>query len=209
MNKALKPVEEKLKKFSIKNNIKYENLLEEFKYNFIIVGTRNFGRPESIFDVNTMVPFLDLINHSDKNNTYWYYEEKKKGYVLIAMRDIEKNEEITDSYGKYSNSRLYEIYGFVIPGNIINDNVYIRINGEGITLNINFLNSKIESMFEKLVRMKNYEFNNAKNYILKELNNKKDYYLKLKTNRFSMNVIIKEHIEIINIFINEVQKYKI
>ena len=209
LNKALKPVEEKLKKFSIKNNIKYENLLEEFKYNFIIVGTRNFGRPESIFDVNTMVPFLDLINHSDKNNTYWYYEEKKKGYVLIAMRDIEKNEEITDSYGKYSNSRLYEIYGFVIPGNIINDNVYIRINGEGITLNINFLNSKIESMFEKLVRMKNYEFNNAKNYILKELNNKKDYYLKLKTNRFSMNVIIKEHIEIINIFINEVQKYKI
>ena len=208
LNKALEPVQEKLKNFSIKNNINYDKLLEEFKNNFILVGTRNFGRPESMFDVNTMVPFLDLINHSDKNNTEWYYDEIKGRYVLIAKRDIDKNEEITDSYGNLSNSHLYKTYGFVIPGNIINDNLNVKINGESITLNVDFLKSKIDSMFEKLVNMKNWEFNDAKNIILKELDNKKKYYLNLKTNRYSLNVIIKEHLDILNKFTNEVQKYK-
>ena len=150
VSKALEPVEQKLKNFAEKNNIGYENILEEFKTNFIMVGTRNFGRPDSIFDVNTMVPYLDLINHSDKNNTYWFYDESKGRYVLTAIRDIEKNEEITDSYGHYMNSRLYETYGFVIPGNIYHDNVYVKINGESVTLNVEFLKSKIDSMYEKL-----------------------------------------------------------
>ena len=92
LNKALSPVEQKLKQFAEKNNIKYEKILEEFKTNFILVGTRNFGRPDTIFDVKTMVPFLDLINHSDKNNTEWVYDEFKKAYILTAGRDIDKNE---------------------------------------------------------------------------------------------------------------------
>jgi len=117
LDKALRPVEQRLKEFAKKNKIKYEEILEEFKYNFIMVGTRNFGRRDSIFDVNTMVPYLDLINHSDKNNTDWNYDENEGAYILTAIKDIEKNEEITDSYGKFMNSRLYETYGFVIPGN--------------------------------------------------------------------------------------------
>ena len=205
LDKALKPVEERLQKFAKKNNIKYEEILQEFKNNFIMVGTRNFGRRDSIFDVNTMVPYLDLINHSDKNNTDWNYDENEGAYILKAIKDIGKNEEITDSYGKFMNSRLYQTYGFVIPGNTVNDNVYVRINGESITLNISFLKSKIESMFEKLVQMKGMEFNEAKNIIKKELNDKKKYYLNLKTNRFALNVLIKEHLEIIDTFIKEVQ----
>ena len=208
LNQALKPVEQKLKNFSVKNKIKYEEIIEEFKYNFLMVGTRNFGRPDTIFDVNTMVPYLDLINHSDKNNTYWYYDESKNRYVLEAIRDIEKNEEITDSYGHFINSKLYKTYGFVIPGNINHDNAYIRINGESFTLNISFLKSKIESLFEKLVLMKNFEVEKARNCIIKTLIEKKEYYLNLKTNRFSMNIIIKEHLDIINEFIKEVQIYK-
>ena len=72
LDKALKPVEQRLKNFAKKNNIKYEEILEEFKNNFIMVG---IGRGDSIFDINTMVPYLDLINHSDKNNTDWNYDE--------------------------------------------------------------------------------------------------------------------------------------
>ena len=174
-----------------------------------MVGTRNFGRRESIFDVNTMVPYLDLINHSDKNNTDWNYDENEGAYILTAIKDIEEYKEITDSYGHFMNSRLYQTYGFVIPGNTINDNVYVRINGESITLNISFLKSKIESMFEKLVQMKGLEFNEAKKIIIKELNDKKKYYLNLKTNRFSLNVIIKEHLDIIDTFIKEVQIFLI
>ena len=51
LDKALRPFEQRLKNFAKKNNIKYEKILEEFKNNFIMVGTRNFGRKDSFFDV--------------------------------------------------------------------------------------------------------------------------------------------------------------
>ena len=207
--RALDPVKEKLKKFASDNNIKYEDILENFKYNFNLVATRNFGRPGSYCDINTMVPFLDLINHSDKNNTYWYYEDLDDGYTLIAVRDIEKYEEITDSYGKYHNSMLYRTYGFVIPGNIYGDYVYVNISGESFTLYLDYINSVVESMFEKLVKRKKMNFDLAKNIIIKSLNEKKSYYINLKSNRFSLNVIIKEHIDIIDKTIKIVLNYYI
>ena len=156
-----------------------------------------------------MVPYLDLINHSDKNNTDWNYDEIKGAYILTAIRDIKKNEEITDSYGQSANSRLYKTYGFVIPGNTVNDNVYVRINGESYTLNLKFLKDSIDSMFEKLMQIKGYELDEAKKIIIKDLNDKKNYYLNLKTNRFSLNVIIKEHLDIIDKFIKGVQFFSI
>ena len=205
--RALDPVKERLKKFAEDNNIKYEDILAEFKNNFNLVATRNFGRPGSYCDLNTMVPFLDLLNHSDKNNTFWYYEDRDEGYTLIADRDIEKNEEITDSYGKYHNSMLYRTYGFVIPGNIYHDYVYVNIKGENFTLNDQVFKSIVSSMFEKLVKKHNLEFDYAKKCILKELNDKLNYYLQIKTNRFSMKVIIKEHIDLLNKTINDVLEY--
>ena len=205
--RALEPVKEKLKKFAEEKNIKYEDILEKFKYNFDLVATRNFGRPESYCDLNTMVPYMDLINHSDKNNTYWYYEDLDEGYTLISVRDIQKNEEITDSYGKYHNSMLYRTYGFVIPGNIYHDYVYVNISGESFTLNIDYLNSNIDSMFEKMVKRHKLNFDDAKNSILKDLNNKKSYYLKLKTNRYSLKIIIKEHIDLLDKAIEKVLNY--
>ena len=208
-NRALEPVKEKLKKFAEDNNIKYENILAEFKYNFNLVATRNFGRPGSYCDLNTMVPFLDLLNHSDKNNTFWYYEDSDEGYTLIADRDIEKNEEITDSYGKYHNSLLYRTYGFVIPGNIYHDYVYVNIKGESFTLNDQVFQSIVSSMFDKLVKKQKLEFAEAKKCILKELNEKRNYYLQIKTNRFSMKVIIKEHLDILNKTINNALEYDI
>jgi hypothetical protein len=207
LDKALQPVEEKLKKFAKKQNIQYEKILEEFKNNFILVGTRNFGRPNCFYDISTMVPFLDLLNHSDKNNTHWYYDEKKGGYILIAIRDIEKNEEITDSYGVMYNSYLYKTYGFVIPGNINHDNLYVKINGESINLNVDNLDTTVSRLFQKLIKQKNLEFDDAKNLILHDLNDKKNYYLQLKTNRFALNVIFKEHLDIINEFINYTKNY--
>jgi hypothetical protein len=208
-HKALDPVKERLKHFAEKNKIKYEQILEDFLNNFILVGTRNFGRPGFFADFSTMVPYLDLINHSDKNNTHWFYDEHKEGYYLIAVRDIKKNEELTDSYGKYFNSYLFKTYGFVIPGNIYPDNVPTKVNGESYTLTIEFLKDHVERMYEKLLKSKNVDFNEAKNIILKDLNDKKNYYLGLKTKRFSMNVIIKEHLEILNAYIKEVENFDI
>ena len=207
--KAFVPVEKKLKIFSEKNNIKYENIINNFKNNFDLVATRNFGRPGSYYDHSTMVPFLDLINHSDKNNTYWFYGDLDKGYTLIAGRVIEQNEEITDSYGQYHNSYLYTTYGFVIPGNIYHEYVNVDIKGENYILHEEYLNSNINSMFEKLLNKDKYNLKEAKQCIISYLNKKLEYYIdtKKKCNRYNIKIIIDEHIHIINRTIKKVEEY--
>ena len=205
---ALEPVEDKLKKFSISKNIKYNDILGEFKYNYDIAVTRNFGRPGSNYDINTMVPFLDLLNHSDKTNTHWLYEDKKEGYTLIAVRNIEKGEEVTVTYGKFYNSLLYKTYGFVIPGNIYHEKMKVNLCNNAFILSVDSLNETIQNIFGKTLFFgKNITLDDAKKCILKDLNNKRKYYLQLRTNRFSMNVIINEHLEILSKYIDGIEKF--
>ena len=205
---ALEPVKDKLKKLANSKNIKYNDILGEFKYNYDMALTRNFGRPGSYYDINTMVPFLDLLNHSDKNNTHWIYEDKKEGYTLIAVRDIEKGEEVTVTYGRFYNSLLYKNYGFVIPGNIYHEKMKVNICNNAFILSIDSLNETIQNIFGKTLFFgKNLTTNDAKKYILNDLNNKRNYYLHLRTNRFSMNIIINEHLEILNKYIDEIENF--
>ena len=58
-----------------------------------------------------MVPYLDLFNHVNDNNTYYYYDDRRDGFVLYAIRDISKNEEVTVSYGSHHNLYLFTAYG--------------------------------------------------------------------------------------------------
>ena len=44
-----------------------------------------------------------------------------------------------------------------------------------------------------------------KKCVLKDLYDKKNYYLQLKTNRYSMNIVIKEHLDIIQKYIYEIE----
>ena len=126
-NKSLKPIKNKI--------IKIENRIENFKKNFIYVSTRNFGRRGSFFqNVNTMVPFLDLLNHNNDYNTWFNYDEKRDGFVLYATRDIQINEELTLSYGRYNNVYLYALYGFTIKNNIFHSSIHIKIKDEVFTL---------------------------------------------------------------------------
>jgi hypothetical protein len=156
-----------------------------------------------------MVPYLDLINHSDKNNTFWYYEDLDAGYSLIAGRDIDPNEEITDSYGPYHNSYLYTKYGFVILGNIYHEYLDINIYGENYTLHEEYLNSIIDTIFYKLNKINELEKNKIKEYVVKNLEKKLDYYfdIKYKCDRYNLKVIIDEHIDIINKTIKKVKEY--
>ena len=206
-NKALEPVKEKLKTFCQQKNIKFENIIEEFKYNYDLALTRNYGRPSSFYDINTMVPYLDLINHSDKNNTYWFYDDNNEAYSLVAMKDIDKNKEITLSYGKYYNSYLYKNYGFVIPGNIYHEHIEIILCNENFDLSVDSLKDTVKNIFNTIIKRNKKNIDETKQCILKDLNNKKNYYSQINTNRFSMNVIINEHLDIINKYIYEVMNY--
>ena len=203
--KAFEPVEQRLKNFSEKNKIKYEKIINEFKYNFDLVATRNFRRPESYYDLSTMVPFLDLINHSDKNNSYWFYDDSVFGYTLIAGRDIKQNEEISDLYGKYHNSYLYTTYGFVIPGNIYHEYINVYINGENYILHENYMYASLKNIFDKLKTKKT----ETRQYVIGCLKEKMKYYLNIRNqcNRYNLKVIIDEHLDIINNIINKVKNY--
>jgi hypothetical protein len=156
-----------------------------------------------------MVPYLDLINHSDKNNSFWYYEDLDVGYTLIAGKDIDPNEEITDSYGQYHNSYLYTKYGFVISGNIYHEYVDINLCGEDYTLHEEYLNSTIDNIFYKLNKKGKLGKNEIKKCVINNLEKKLEYYLNIKNKceRNNLKVIIDEHIDIINKTIRKVKEY--
>lgn len=208
LNKTFEPAEPFFKKYSKKYNIDYQKILNEFKINFYMVGTRNFGRPDNFLDVSTMVPYLDLLNHSDKPKTHWFFDEKKGGYILIAAKDIEKNEELTDSYGKYSNYLLYKVYGFAIPGNIYNETFYVKGQNFRLSICLDDIKRSVNNIFYNFVKNDENEVEKARDKILQILRDELNYYLSIKINRFSINVIIKDRIKAINIYINEVEKYQ-
>ena len=181
-NKSLNPVKNEI--------LKMKNGLEKFKKNFILVSTRNLERRGSFFEeVNTLVPFLDLLNHDNNFNTWFIYDEKREGFSLYTIKDIKKNEEITISYGKLNNLYLYSIYGFTIKDNIYRANINIKLFGKKITL---FPNNK-ENQIKKI--MKQYR-NIDKIKLIQEIKNS----LNNRLNEYQ-NILdkFKNDINIINI----------
>ena len=176
-NKSLKPVKERISK--IKNG------LEKFKKNFIYVSTRNFERRNSFFEeVNTLVPFLDLLNHDNIYNTWFIYDEKREGFSLYAIKDIEKKEEINTSYGRLNNIYLYSIYGFTIKDNIYSSNINIEIDGKKITI---FPNKKEEQIKKVMSIFNNYD--------------KKELMIKMKGSFINR---LNEYKSVLNIFNNDI-----
>ena len=109
-----------------------KNPFEEFKYNYELVKSRNFARPGSdfFFDLNSCVPFIELLNHDNNYNTDFEFDEKNKGFILKAVRDINLGEELTLSYGNESNINLFVTYGFTLKNNIYKISMRVKI-GEG------------------------------------------------------------------------------
>ena len=165
-NKSLTPVKNEI--------LKIKNGLEKFKKNFILVSTRNLERRSSFFEeVNTLVPYLDLLNHDNNFNTWFIYDEKREGFSLYAIKDIKKNEELTFSYGKLNNLYLYSIYGFTIKDNIYRANINLKLFGKKITL---FPNNK-ENQIKKIMRQyKDIDKTKLIKEIINSLNNRLNEY---------------------------------
>ncbi|XP_022108873.1 N-lysine methyltransferase setd6-like isoform X2 [Acanthaster planci] len=65
-----------------------------------------------------MVPMADILNHVAKNNARLQFGQSRLS--MIATRDINKDEEIFNTYGELPNWQLLQMYGFVekYPENI-------------------------------------------------------------------------------------------
>lgn len=99
---------------------KYKNYSDFFpiflKYR-ILVCSRIFAYNKNNKEELGLVPYADLLNHSDKPNTYWYFNDDRNAFVVVATKDIKKNTEIYDSYGNKTNFELMLYYGFSIKNN--------------------------------------------------------------------------------------------
>ena len=80
----------------------------------------------------TMVPFLDLANHSMMPNCAVHYSEISGSFSLQTVRDIEEGEELTISYGDArNNSSIVGLYGFYEQDNLADSLELCIPNGEG------------------------------------------------------------------------------
>ena len=64
-----------------------------------------------------MAPFADMLNHRRPCSTTWGYDDKREGFVVKATEDLERGQEIFDTYGQKSNADFFMYYGFLIPQN--------------------------------------------------------------------------------------------
>ncbi|KAL9644914.1 hypothetical protein ABK040_005394 [Willaertia magna] len=103
----------------LKNNIFFTK--EDFIWAYHIVNTRclyldlNQNKKENNI---TLVPFLDLLNHSFEPNCK--VEFKRNQYEVISIKTIQKGEEFLFTYGQHENTKLLIEYGFTVPKNLNN-----------------------------------------------------------------------------------------
>ena len=91
--------------------------IEEFMEARMIISSRIFGISINNNKTDVLVPYADLLNHKRPRQTQWYYDDKINSFVIQASTDINKGEEIYDSYGKKTNDRFLLNYGFTIEDN--------------------------------------------------------------------------------------------
>ena len=53
--------------------------------------------------------------------TSWYYTDDRRGFVIEALEDIKRGEQVFDSYGKKCNTRFLLNYGFINLDNDANE----------------------------------------------------------------------------------------
>lgn len=194
----------------IKNYMPKLRTTEEFEKIFQIVGTRNFGRRGSIFhETNSMVPYLDLFNHVNNFNTFYHFSDKRNGYVLFATRPIEKNEEVTVSYGKRNNLHLFNVYGFTLNNNEYKINLHVSLLGHQYTLNGNIKEDEIIKIRDRVSERNKLSYDDSLKQLKKVLVLRKIELNKISTNNINIINIINEeketiskYIEIINNFLS-------
>lgn len=100
--------------------------LTEFSEIRMMVSSRIFGMNIKGKKTDGFVPMADMLNHKRPKQTSWTYTDDKNGFIIEALKEIKRNEQVFDSYGKKCNSRFFLNYGFIVENNDANE-VPIRV----------------------------------------------------------------------------------
>jgi len=106
----------------------YDDFFKLFLRFRIYICSRIFSYTKHNKEENGLVPYADLLNHSEDPNTTWYYDDKKEVFVVEATKDIKKKEEIYDTYGNKTNMQLIMYYGFSIKNNKLSELNFVHRN---------------------------------------------------------------------------------
>lgn len=124
----MKQVEEKIEDVKTDFDNICDKVPEYEKYQFkwfsqirMMVSSRIFGMNIEGVKTDGFVPMADMLNHKRPKQTTWTYTDEKQGFVIEAIHDIPRNEEVFDSYGKKCNSRFFLNYGFIVWNNDANE----------------------------------------------------------------------------------------
>lgn len=96
-----------------------------FLYYRTLVGSRAFTIDRGNKDKLALVPFADMLNHSNHGvNVDWKVCDDH--FVLKTTTDVKEGEQLFDSYGTKTNYENILFYGFTLPSseNLANDVTY-------------------------------------------------------------------------------------
>lgn len=96
--------------------------IPKYLYLRSLVGSRCFAHKDKEY----MVPFADMLNHSNTPNVDWTFE--KHSFKMVTISPVKAHTELFDYYGPKSNYESFLHYGFVQPNNTSLD--VIRLVGE-------------------------------------------------------------------------------
>jgi protein-histidine N-methyltransferase len=92
--------------------------LKEYSEMRMMVASRIFGIQIEGHKTDAFVAYADMLNHRRPRQTGWTYDDGHGGFIIEALEDIKRGEQIYDSYGKKCNTRFLLNYGFI---NLNND----------------------------------------------------------------------------------------
>ena len=88
-----------------------------------------------------------MLNHRRPKQTSWSYSNERGGFVIESLENINKGEQIYDSYGKKCNSRFLLNYGFIVlenDGNEVAVTVPMKVNDPLIKKKEQFVGETID-----------------------------------------------------------------
>ena len=95
--------------------------LKEYSEIRMMVASRIFGINVEGVKTDGFVPYADMLNHKRPRQTSWTYTDDRRGFIIEALEDIKRGEQIYDSYGKKCNTRFLLNYGFINLNNDANE----------------------------------------------------------------------------------------
>lgn len=93
----------------------------------MMVSSRIFGIQIEGVKTDGFVAYADMLNHKRPRQTSWTYTDDRAGFIIEAIEDIPRGDQVYDSYGKKCNSRFFLNYGFINLNNDANE-VPLRVH---------------------------------------------------------------------------------